>query len=528
MRAACAALLIGGLAASPARAQTAADLIDGGADVVVVGSPLAIGDALASFAALGHGLVIGVGRQALKSAIGWDVGDPAAWEARGFDPAGDIWISLSVDDGKARYEALTRAKSWNERTAARTPAAFWHLRVIAPVRAPRSARALATAWGRRFALGAGNVRVSQRGKLLVLDALRPMFHGAGAAPPASDVTARARAPRPGARFARATALAGSGLRGWMRAGAVIGVGRAVQREVHIEIQRGTEGARGTGPWKPNPRCVELSALVDGHLFTELSWRLSPKGPTLELVLGAASRAVIDRSFPLGTTVGLRAHRHAKLAASAALRLAGFAGLRALPRPPAFESFTDALPHMAGCESHYGWTARLFGWPHLIGLFFDEIAALGPRGKTLAGSMSSAVAGTASWDVDPLKMIAVLEGSLAPAAVATAVELLELAFDRGRGDRWGAGRMRAYLRRSTPAVIGTSLGGARGAGLARGAAGREWLDPKALAGLRVDLAAARPVLERWEPGLSLLGKARSLSVDVHAVGAALRARISLSR
>lgn len=530
MRIAAAVVLVASLAGE-ARAEAPAALIDADAQLVLAASPDDIGAALDSLAALGHGLFIGLARRWLESSVGWDLGDPRAWAARGFDRGGDIWISLAVDDGEPRYDALATAATWNDRTAATTPAAFWRLRVIARLTggpARLRARSIAARLGGAIALGRNNVRARVVGPLLVVDIARPMFSGAGAAVTAAQVTARARPPRPGRHFARGAALAGTGLRGWMRAGAVIAVGRALQRELHIELQRDGSAPRGSGPWRPNPRCVELAALVDGRLFRELSWRLAPRGPTLELTFGGDA-AAIAAAFPVAATKApLRAHRLPDLTAAGALRIASFAGLRALPRTPVFRSFTDALAHVQGCEAHYGWTARLFGWPHLIGLFLDEIAALGPRGKTLAASVSGASIGVTSWNLDPLRMVAVLEGALDPAGIAPATELLDLAFGAGRGDRWGARRMRAYLRRGEAPVLGTSLGGERGARLAARRPGREWVDRASLAALRVDLDAAGGILRAWEPRLVVLGRARTLRLEVRPVPGGLRARIALSR
>ena len=528
------ALVIFAAASRPAGASPA--WIERDAAIVVAGSPADLGATLSAIGGLAplHAMTIGLSRQAARAELGWDPGDPAAWKAQGFDPEVDMWLAISVDDGSARYRELSSAASWTPRTAAGAPPAFWHARAIVGVRDPARARAAISALVAR--LGGVQMFVKSRQGHLVIDLVRPRFAGAGAPPSAGQVRARAADPPLRRRFVHGALLGGDGLRAWIRGGALIDIGRAIQRERHIELQRDHASARGSGPWNPNPKCAELGALVNGHLFTGAALAVRPRsdGLDLEMSLVASTAAALARALPAGGAPLPPAHRLPGITGGLAARLRALDGLRALPRPPVLQSFTDALAHIRGCEQHYGWTARIFGWPHLIGLFADEIAALGPRGEAVAGGITAASLGVSRWHRDPLKLVAVIEGAIDREAAAAAESLLDLAFaggrERGKIERWGQGRVRPYLIRRSDPLVGASLGGARGVKMARLAPGPPppWMGRGDLLGARIDLAAAGEVLRDWFPALAVLGDARSLELGARVSGAALRARIRLRR
>lgn len=576
-RAAALGALIGSLAAPAAAAPgRGARQLDGDAEVVLRLAPAELGGLAAELARLNgvNALLLGLGRKAARRLVGWDLLAPGDWSERGVDAARPIYASLAVDRvaGGRRYVALARSAVWEPRVLANLAPALWRLRVVLPVtdrgRAVAALLALpGVSWSReawwrtlgasgrprrRDVLAAGHAAAldlwivvrGARGSL-VIDVLRPMFsdalHRAKAPPPsASALLGAARTPPPKGSLAGADPAAwpdAGGAALWIDGQALVAVGRAWQQEMHVAYLAADPDRRGGGAWRANPRCASLAEVADGKLLTDASLRLAsrPDGFELDGVLGATSDEALAAALPRASAP-LVAHRTRGAVAWAALWNGPTAGLRALDRPEVYSSWPLLGPHLRGCEDHYVLTAELFGWPQMTGLFLDEMAALGPRGKLFADTAAGAAASVRRWSDDPLKLEAVIEGTVEPRAAGAASSLLDRAFlpgDRKRPlERWGRGRLRPYVRHGAArTAVGTTLGGLRGARWFHGGGRRppaRWLAGDELAAGWIDLDASLPALRRWVPALGQLQGISEVRGRVWRRGRRLVARFDLER
>jgi hypothetical protein len=566
-------LALAAIALLPATAAAAAPAelaeIEADAALVASGSPAELA---AVFAALGeqsgvNAMAIGLGRRAAAATLGWDPGDPAAWAAAGFDHGRPLWISVTIDSAAAaaRYRRLSTRKSWDAAALADLPPALWRVRLIAPgIERRAAAAALARVPGLRWhterwweslpgaraphrrdvvavaaIAGGWAVARSARGALII-DVVRPAFATAaiardsvaGAAILAvadSPPRRRSLAASPPPAWPRA-----GGLALWLRASALIDIGRAVQQEIHIAFADADPDRRGAGAWLPNPRCDSFSALAGGML-TDASVRVGAAAGALgvEIVFGAASAGALAKALPR-REAGASAHGAGGLA-----WLAVFTGgsdeLRRLPRPEVMQSWPDMLAHLRGCEEHYGWTARIFGWPQIAGLFLSELASLGPRGAAIAAGARGAAAVVRRWADRPLAIEAAVEAALDPGGADTAAGLLDLTFlegDRARPvERWGQGRLRPYLIRDAGrAVAGATFGGDRTArwfhAARRGAPA--WLAGDELAAAWIDMDASLEPLAAWLPAFRWLTGVREIRARVQLRGPRLVAELTLLR